>query len=236
MFTGSSITSACDVINSVATSNVGPACADVYTCTSVAMMASSPYTGHGYQPTISRDHHQYHHHRNVLPGFNSSTSLFNGSAKPPHDLPPSGQFASPAASPPSAMFHPGSAAISGSGVPSSGMDGAVAARLRSCRRNYTHAKPPYSYISLITWAIQNSAQKMCTLSEIYQIIMDLFPYYRQNQQRWQNSIRHSLSFNDCFVKVPRSAERPGEHDLYTCIYRCKNVFLRFLFWSRLYVF
>ena len=83
------------------------------------------------------------------------------------------------------------------------------------RRSYTHAKPPYSYISLITMAIQNSGSKMLTLAEIYQFIMDLFPFYRQNQQRWQNSIRHSLSFNDCFVKVPRTPDKPGKGSFWT---------------------
>lgn len=83
------------------------------------------------------------------------------------------------------------------------------------RRSYTHAKPPYSYISLITMAIQNNSHKMLTLSEIYQFIMDLFPFYRQNQQRWQNSIRHSLSFNDCFVKVPRTPDKPGKGSFWT---------------------
>ncbi|XP_058811955.1 protein fork head [Topomyia yanbarensis] len=83
------------------------------------------------------------------------------------------------------------------------------------RRNYTAAKPPYSYISLITMAINNNPNRMLTLAEIYQFIMDLFPFYRQNQQRWQNSIRHSLSFNDCFVKVPRTPDKPGKGSFWT---------------------
>ncbi|XP_047244652.1 hepatocyte nuclear factor 3-beta-like [Girardinichthys multiradiatus] len=78
------------------------------------------------------------------------------------------------------------------------------------RRASTYAKPPYSYISLISMAIQQSGTKMLTLNQIYQWIMDLFPFYRQNQQRWQNSVRHSLSFNDCFIKVTRSKDWPGK--------------------------
>ncbi|XP_009286745.1 PREDICTED: LOW QUALITY PROTEIN: hepatocyte nuclear factor 3-beta [Aptenodytes forsteri] len=82
---------------------------------------------------------------------------------------------------------------------------------KTYRRSYTHAKPPYSYISLITMAIQQSPNKMLTLSEIYQWIMDLFPFYRS----WQNSTRHSLSFNDCFLKVPRSPDKPGKGSFWT---------------------
>ncbi|KZC13501.1 PREDICTED: silk gland factor 1 [Dufourea novaeangliae] len=95
---------------------------------------------------------------------------------------------------------------------------------KSYRRSYTHAKPPYSYISLITMAIQNAPTKMLTLSEIYQFIMDLFPFYRQNQQRWQNSIRHSLSFNDCFVKMPRTPDKPGKGSFWTLHPESGNMF------------
>ncbi|NXU39157.1 FOXL1 protein, partial [Drymodes brunneopygia] len=67
-------------------------------------------------------------------------------------------------------------------------------------------KPPYSYIALIAMAIKEAPEQKVTLSGIYQ------------------RIRHNLSLNDCFGKVPREKGRPGKGSYWTLDPRCLDMF------------
>jgi len=72
-------------------------------------------------------------------------------------------------------------------------------------------KPTHSYIGIIAMAILGSKDRKLVLSDIYQWILDHYPYFRRRGPGWRNSIRHNLSLNDCFVKVGRSANGKGHY-------------------------
>lgn len=73
-----------------------------------------------------------------------------------------------------------------------------------------HDKPRCSYADLIKSALESSCVGKLTLSEIYSWIRQKHPFFRTGDLVWQNSIRHNLSLNKTFKKIPRESDSVGK--------------------------
>ncbi|KIO34123.1 hypothetical protein M407DRAFT_44130, partial [Tulasnella calospora MUT 4182] len=70
--------------------------------------------------------------------------------------------------------------------------------------------PHYSYAALIGQALMSSPTKRLSLNQIYTWISMAYPYFKRGEAGWQNSIRHNLSLNGCFVKIKRDDGEKGK--------------------------
>jgi len=64
-------------------------------------------------------------------------------------------------------------------------------------------KPQESYAYMIYKALECSQDGKLTLSDIYNWIEETYVFYRTADPVWKNSIRHNLSLNPIFKKIPR---------------------------------
>ncbi|CAF0827030.1 unnamed protein product [Rotaria sordida] len=71
-------------------------------------------------------------------------------------------------------------------------------------------KPQESYVALIARAILSSSNYQMLLIEIYEWIINEYPYFGTLQSKaWKNSIRHNLSLNECFIRQQKSENGRG---------------------------
>ncbi|KAJ8370151.1 hypothetical protein SKAU_G00101790 [Synaphobranchus kaupii] len=68
---------------------------------------------------------------------------------------------------------------------------------------YNNIRPPFTYASLIRWAILESPDKQLSLNQIYHWFTRMFFYFRHNTSTWKNAVRHNLSLHRCFVRVEK---------------------------------
>ncbi len=70
-------------------------------------------------------------------------------------------------------------------------------------------KPGVTYMELIARAILSKPSQKIMLTDIYDYILENFPYYRTTQVTWRNAVRHNLSTQECFVKSGRADNGRG---------------------------
>ncbi|GFO27075.1 forkhead box protein d2-like [Plakobranchus ocellatus] len=68
-----------------------------------------------------------------------------------------------------------------------------------------------SYIALISKAILDSPEKRLLISDIYTHIRKHNAGISTSQKSWQNSVRHNLSLNECFIKQVRQGKGRGHY-------------------------
>ncbi|XP_048191596.1 forkhead box protein P3 isoform X2 [Perognathus longimembris pacificus] len=66
---------------------------------------------------------------------------------------------------------------------------------------FHNMRPPFTYATLIRWAILEAPEKQRTLNEIYRWFTRMFAFFRNHPATWKNAIRHNLSLHKCFVRV-----------------------------------
>lgn len=93
--------------------------------------------------------------------------------------------------------------------------GGLPINLDSLRDGPPGSKPFYPYSTLIRYAIKGSPNQKLLLEDIYYAIESRFPYFRTAPSGWKNSVRHNLSLNPCFEKVPRPLTDRGKGSYWT---------------------
>ncbi|KAK7470930.1 hypothetical protein VKT23_002346 [Stygiomarasmius scandens] len=99
--------------------------------------------------------------------------------------------------------------------PENDLTGGLPINLDSLRDGPPGSKPFYPYSTLIRYAIKGSPNQKLLLEDIYYAIESRFPYFRTAPSGWKNSVRHNLSLNPCFEKVPRPLTDRGKGSYWT---------------------
>ncbi|KAG3273347.1 forkhead box protein H1 isoform X2 [Ictidomys tridecemlineatus] len=79
---------------------------------------------------------------------------------------------------------------------------------RRKKRYLRHDKPPYTYLAMIALVIQAAPSRRLKLAQIIRQVQAVFPFFRDDYEGWKDSIRHNLSSNPCFRKVPKDPAKP----------------------------
>ncbi|KAG8753901.1 hypothetical protein FRC11_007046 [Ceratobasidium sp. 423] len=124
-----------------------------------------------------------------------------------HDIPPPGYHP-----PPSTLYSASTYGnVNGQGLDPSELPNDLSALADA----HPGQKPPYPYSTIIRYAIQGSPRQRLTLSELYETMEARFPWFKTAGSGWKNSVRHNLSLNRCFEKVPRPITEPGKGSYWT---------------------